>query len=410
MSLGATWPAVRDRVMVFAPHPDDESIAAGGLIAAAAARGIAVRVVFVTDGENNPWAQRAFERRWGIGAEERRRWGERRRLESLRALACLGVAAGSARFLGYPDQFVTDCLLAAPRAIVGRIADVVAAWRPTLIVAPSLEDRHPDHAATAIAIALAVSRPEIARSRPRLLHYQVHGPAGALPRSPAIVLPLGPAERGAKRLAILSHASQLRLRRGFLTGFDRSVERFTLPAAGSGQPQTTGPIRGLRACGAQWRFALRHTLRGGLGDGRVALVSQGDGGIACMRFTPPRRSGRYPLHEGCGGVIVGEVHATVTAVETRFTITAAALASFRVGLVKLDLPRERRLGLFDHWSWVSVPSAEARAGLRSVVLRPSPVGTTRREAGAAARVPSRVGQGAGLAIEAVASTPTGPGR
>ena len=47
-----------DRLLVFAPHPDDETIATGELIQLAIAAGVAVRVVFATDGDNNPWPQR----------------------------------------------------------------------------------------------------------------------------------------------------------------------------------------------------------------------------------------------------------------------------------------------------------------------------------------------------------------
>ena len=38
--------------VVVAPHPDDETLAAGGLIAALTSRGIPVTVVAVTDGEH----------------------------------------------------------------------------------------------------------------------------------------------------------------------------------------------------------------------------------------------------------------------------------------------------------------------------------------------------------------------
>src|SRR5436309_14544363 len=39
------------RVLVFAPHPDDETIGAGGLIFRSTHRGAPVRVVFVTNGD-----------------------------------------------------------------------------------------------------------------------------------------------------------------------------------------------------------------------------------------------------------------------------------------------------------------------------------------------------------------------
>jgi LmbE family N-acetylglucosaminyl deacetylase len=50
-------------LLVLAPHPDDEALGTGGLLQAAALLGVPVRVVFATNGERNPWAQRAVERR-----------------------------------------------------------------------------------------------------------------------------------------------------------------------------------------------------------------------------------------------------------------------------------------------------------------------------------------------------------
>ena len=46
------------KIAVLAPHPDDESLGTGGLIQQALAAGAEVRVIFVTDGDNNPWPQR----------------------------------------------------------------------------------------------------------------------------------------------------------------------------------------------------------------------------------------------------------------------------------------------------------------------------------------------------------------
>ena len=101
-----------DRVLVLAPHPDDETLATGGLLQRAQALKTEVRVLFVTDGEDNPWAQRATEHRWRIGAADRERWGERRRGEALAALACLGVSPWQTGFLGYPDQGIHRLLVA----------------------------------------------------------------------------------------------------------------------------------------------------------------------------------------------------------------------------------------------------------------------------------------------------------
>src|SRR5438094_488409 len=79
----------RDRVLILAPHPDDESLAAGGLIQRAVAAGAATRIVFATDGDDNPWPQRFIERRLNISTADRLRWGRRRRGEALAAVARL---------------------------------------------------------------------------------------------------------------------------------------------------------------------------------------------------------------------------------------------------------------------------------------------------------------------------------
>jgi len=45
-----------DRIMVLAPHPDDESIGCGGIIQQAVAMKLPVRIVWLTNGDNNEWS------------------------------------------------------------------------------------------------------------------------------------------------------------------------------------------------------------------------------------------------------------------------------------------------------------------------------------------------------------------
>jgi LmbE family N-acetylglucosaminyl deacetylase len=45
------WTPSREKMVVIAPHPDDEVLGAGGLIAAQAFLGVEIVVVAVTDGE-----------------------------------------------------------------------------------------------------------------------------------------------------------------------------------------------------------------------------------------------------------------------------------------------------------------------------------------------------------------------
>src|ERR1700746_3506094 len=104
MSLNAPSFTAQSRLMLIAPHPDDESLACSIVVQRAVRAGARVRVIYATDGENNPWPQRASERKWRLTEFDRARWGQRRRQETLAALEALGVSGSSVYFLGLPDQ------------------------------------------------------------------------------------------------------------------------------------------------------------------------------------------------------------------------------------------------------------------------------------------------------------------
>jgi len=348
----------RDRVMVLAPHPDDESVATGGALQAAVSAGAEVRVAYVTDGENNPWAQRATELRWRISQRDRIRWGARRRREALAALKCLGVAPSSARFLGFPDQRVTETLLGDTHAAVERLAEELAEYQPTVLFMPSLADRHPDHGATSILARLAMTRVRWTMA-PHVFAYVVHGPAAA-DRGDAVCA-LSISELEAKRTAILMHRSQLRLRRGFLLHFAEETETF---ASGSFAPATNHaahPLELVRTRGDQWSFAIRRTPRVALDRASLILISQGDGGMSSLRVPLPWRAGCRPLRGPQGAVVIGEVRASRDGARLIVTITSPALRHAEFRLAKLDLPLRRRIGLFDSWPWLSFGSMLGQA-------------------------------------------------
>src|SRR4051812_38246721 len=103
------------RILLLAPHPDDEVLSAGGLLQRAAAANARVDVLFITDGESNPWPQRALMRKWKISETDKRRWGRKRQREARAALVRLGIAQDRANFLGLPDQGVTQRLMRDPQ-------------------------------------------------------------------------------------------------------------------------------------------------------------------------------------------------------------------------------------------------------------------------------------------------------
>lgn len=127
-----------NRVLVLAPHPDDESLGCGGTTALLAQGGASVRVLFVTDGTRTP----------GTGLT-RREVGRRRRSEASSACRVLGLA--DTHFLGLPDGDVN----ARVRELAARVVEHVADTRASAIFAPWPGDGHRDHVAVAAAVAVA---------------------------------------------------------------------------------------------------------------------------------------------------------------------------------------------------------------------------------------------------------------
>ncbi|MGH7681951.1 MAG: PIG-L deacetylase family protein, partial [Candidatus Eiseniibacteriota bacterium] len=220
-----------DRVLIVAPHPDDEVLAAGGLLQHAVDRRAPVRIRYVTRGENNPWAQRAHEGRWRITAADRERWACLRQREALASLTHLGLQPDCTHSLAFSDQGLTDLVMSGNRAFVELLADEIAFWKPTLLLVPATFDAHPDHSALGVLAQFALARAAISHQRPKTLAYLIHRARG--PKPPGTKrFALTPVQILQKRLAILCHRSQLRLRRRFLLEFAGATEEFHEIAGG----------------------------------------------------------------------------------------------------------------------------------------------------------------------------------
>jgi LmbE family N-acetylglucosaminyl deacetylase len=206
-----------ERVLLFAPHPDDESIGAGGLLQRLVSSGAAVKVVYMTDGENNTWAHRALLKRWHLDAGDRNAYAALRQREALDALSAIGIDPLAASFIHLPDTGVAQRLRRDHNSLVGGLRSIIEPFDPTLIIGPSLDDLHPDHAATARLIAAAHS--------PRVpsLGYVVHGRTR---RPPVAVMRLTASEQRNKRSAIAAHQSQLILGPDRLLRHASEYERF----------------------------------------------------------------------------------------------------------------------------------------------------------------------------------------
>ncbi len=124
---------MRDRLVVVAPHPDDEVFAAGGLMRWAWDRGANVEIIAVTDGEGSH-AQSSM-----ITPIE---LVERRAAERAAALNELRLSGVTVRRLGLPDGGVED----RQHDLTSLVAMLIG--RDAVVVTPPPEDGHPDHDAT----------------------------------------------------------------------------------------------------------------------------------------------------------------------------------------------------------------------------------------------------------------------
>jgi LmbE family N-acetylglucosaminyl deacetylase len=121
------WQPEMERTVVVAPHPDDEVLVAGGLIAERRRKNLPVMVVAVTDGEA------AYPGTSGLGSV--------RQAEQEEALARLGMAGRDIVRLRLPDGQVSSHEESLVR-------DLQAVLTPdTVLIAPWRFDPHPDHEA-----------------------------------------------------------------------------------------------------------------------------------------------------------------------------------------------------------------------------------------------------------------------
>ncbi|MGH8214663.1 MAG: PIG-L deacetylase family protein, partial [Rhodanobacteraceae bacterium] len=176
------------------------------------------------DGENNPWPQRALERRLWIGPSQRDGWARRRRNEADRALHELGAESINVHRLGWPDGGVTWRLLEETGSMLATMRELLEQEQPTVLVLPDLVDRHPDHSAMHVLMEMVFqSMPQ--DSKPECLGYLLHGRSrtGAPLRA---VFTLSPDELLRKQRAIAAHASQTALSSRRLMRFATDTESF----------------------------------------------------------------------------------------------------------------------------------------------------------------------------------------
>ena len=281
-ALQTQWPPLPaltgdDRVLVIAPHPDDESLCCGGVLARAAAQNIPARVAFLTNGDGSRTGQIFKTLREPLARDnDLFSIAQHRQLEAIGALQKLGLAETDAAFLGFPDGGLTAISrmradeiywapttrrnhVAYPRAyapgarylretLFDTLAQLIGDFAPTLIFTGHPLDTHPDHAATYPLCLQSVARAELKQS-PRIAQYLVHYGIWPVPNGlhaerpiapPAALwnkrhrwrsLELSPDEIAAKLAAIECYDSQLVSLPRYLRAFVRRNEIFDLENA-----------------------------------------------------------------------------------------------------------------------------------------------------------------------------------
>ncbi|MGI4855222.1 MAG: PIG-L deacetylase family protein [Janthinobacterium lividum] len=187
-----TWQPPAVPTLVLAPHPDDETLGAGALIAALRARGIPVTVVAATDGENC----------YDLPPQERTALGKLREQEQADALSRLGVSAADLHRL-----HLTDSGLHLLEAELTTALMTIA--RPGMhLIAPWSGDFHPDHEACARAAQTVAQAMDLPLTS--YFFWTWHrGEAGVLNGMPVRRFVPNAAAMQAKAAALACHHSQL---------------------------------------------------------------------------------------------------------------------------------------------------------------------------------------------------------
>ncbi len=221
-------PQSGDRILIFAPHPDDEMLGCGGLIQQALACGAEVHVALMTNGDASELSLIFGERDLSRKPKAFIELGRSRQEESIVALGSLGLQADHVHFLGYPNNglvalwrpdhwlqsspyrshytgataspyksCVTPGAVYAGEQVLSDVVKLLDRVRPNVVYVTHPQDMHPDHWATCAFVSyglatLAARDTDSWASRTRLYGYLIHWPGFPSPRRLRATLPLKP--------------------------------------------------------------------------------------------------------------------------------------------------------------------------------------------------------------------------
>lgn len=271
------------RVMVFSPHPDDETLAAGGIMQRVVEKEGEVRVVFMTNGDGYPEGVRLSLNRAPKSSNDFIEYGIRRQDEAIQALSELGIPREKAIFLGFPDTGIDDlwstywsrmkpftspythfdrprykgCSSKLTKYAGADLEDAIAGalreFAPDWVIIPDPRDDHPDHATTGVFVLDALRKLNqegtVSFADTQVLTYLVHyknyptsakwlknirktgiagttNGVGLLSRTQWLNLPLRAEELERKQCALAAHQTQQQILGGFFKLYVRPSEIF----------------------------------------------------------------------------------------------------------------------------------------------------------------------------------------
>jgi LmbE family N-acetylglucosaminyl deacetylase len=155
---------LKKRIVVFAPHPDDETLGCGGTIVKRLAEGYEVIVVVLTDGRYS------FKVVLGIDSDPTpEELKEIRKDETVRATAILGVPRNNLLFIDFED----DTLAKRQNELEQKITDILKQYAPEEVYFTYGKDYNYDHQATSRAVKNCVQR---LTSQPVMYQYSIARP------------------------------------------------------------------------------------------------------------------------------------------------------------------------------------------------------------------------------------------
>jgi len=264
-----------DRVLILAPHPDDEAIAACGVIQKSLEAGAKVKVAYLTNGDANQLSFIIFEKKLVAFPTQFVYSGELRRKESIAGMKALGLNEDDLVFLGYPDFGTLNILYkywgkndaykspithnskvpypecfspGAPyrgESIINDLNSVISDFKPTKIFVSSPIDLNKDHRALYLFTQVVLwDLWDKLETKPVLFTYLVHSysfpkPKGYRPLQELLPpegiigdeitwskLELNSSEVLKKYNTIQNYKSQIKYNPSFLVSFARSDELF----------------------------------------------------------------------------------------------------------------------------------------------------------------------------------------